>query len=52
MFWLVVCEMCTPVLPTPFNTEEQRAEWVVKHTAATGHKVWTLDRVDTFTPTA
>ncbi len=38
-FHLAVCQECTPVLPMPFGTAEERDEWADAHRAGTGHRV-------------
>jgi hypothetical protein len=43
MWFIAECQECTPVLPVPFTSEQQRDEWIVAHGIATGHGIskWT-----------
>ena len=36
-FYVLVCEVCTPRLPMPFSSPDERGSWAAKHRAATGH---------------
>jgi hypothetical protein len=37
--YLAECRQCEPVLPVPFEDEEERGKWQAEHQAATGHEV-------------
>lgn len=39
--WFVLfCRICTPLLPMPFETAEERGKWAAGHTKGTGHDSW------------
>jgi hypothetical protein len=39
MFYLAICQDCTPVLPQPFLDFKERARWTKAHRDGTGHVV-------------
>ena len=41
VFYLAICQDCTPILPQPFHGEAERDQWQVAHVSGTGHRVWT-----------
>jgi hypothetical protein len=46
VFYLAICQDCTPVLPVPFYDKTERDAWVAAH-ATTGHKIWTATETRT-----
>jgi hypothetical protein len=45
VWYLAICQDCTPVLPQPFSDEGERDRWAEAHRAATGDRVWTAMEV-------
>jgi hypothetical protein len=41
VFYLAICQDCTPILPQPFSDETERDQWLAAHAGGTGHRVWT-----------
>lgn len=39
IWYLAVCNTCTPLLPMPFLLEDERDRWAKEHTDGTGHDV-------------
>lgn len=39
VWYLAVCQGCTPTLPMPFTTEQDRDDWARLHAEGTGHEV-------------
>ena len=42
-FYLLLCFDCTPPLPMPFLSLEERGKWAAQHTEGAGHddyRVW------------
>jgi hypothetical protein len=41
VFYLAICQDCTPILPQPFFDETKRDQWLAAHVSGTGHRVRT-----------
>jgi hypothetical protein len=39
LWYLAICQDCTPVLPQPFTVEAEWIDWTREHVTSTGHRV-------------